>query len=136
MSQAGSAVAFEPGALTCDVCHDPGACCRDFPLNIRTDRAGRTVLEAMVWAAGWSYSSPDRMRSFIGFPFLPNRIDAQGYWRWRCVDLLEDGRCGNYENRPYGPCVLYKPQHDEMCAMHPGADVSRQDTGFLKDRFA
>ena len=110
----------------CASCREPGACCTGFPLfpGGEAGRAGHfdTPLEAIIWAASQFYESPLQDRHFVGLPFLPTRRmtkDHPGVWLWRCVDLLPNGKCGNYENRPYGPCVLYKPQQDRLCAEHP-----------------
>jgi hypothetical protein len=46
---------------------------------------------------------------------VPLTADHKGIWHFRCIDLLPDGRCGNYENRPHGPCVLYEPGSDSLC---------------------
>jgi Fe-S-cluster containining protein len=34
-----------------------------------------------------------------------------------CPNLTLDGRCGDYENRPYA-CMHYKPGTDPLCIMH------------------
>lgn len=115
-------------AEACDACSSPGACCKGFPLVGVTTHQTVTMttrIEAMIWAAQQIYLDPNRERWFLGLPFVPVRRmydDARmpdDTWLWTCVDLLPNGRCGNYENRPYGPCVIYKPGQDRMCTVHP-----------------
>lgn len=106
----------------CDTCPKPGACCTGFPLLAGDARGDfKTKLDAIVWSTGQSYSDPTRTRVFLGLPFLPigPSQDMPDVWLWACVDLLPTGRCGNYENRPYGPCVNYEPGQDRLCAHHP-----------------
>jgi Fe-S-cluster containining protein len=118
----------------CDTCPKPGACCRDFPISngFLTDDHP-TLLHAMVSAAQAVYmppeyadhvltlpSTPWEGRVMIGLPFIPHERDtARGYFFWHCVNLLPNGRCGDYENRPYGPCVMFKPGEGSICAIHP-----------------
>lgn len=113
---------IEAEANACETCPKPGTCCTGFPLP-GSDTHFMTKLEAMVWAASQLYALPDKYRTSVGFPFVPVKQMHDGLpgetWLWSCVDLLPNGRCGNYENRPYGPCVLYKPGADRMCAIHP-----------------
>jgi hypothetical protein len=102
----------------CDKCRDPGACCREFPLLPFDMEAHPTKLHAYVFAATWVYFSPDKDRVLLGFPFAPLYKDvANSCWRWKCLNLTDDGRCGDYENRPHDPCVSYMPGEDNMCAM-------------------
>lgn len=107
----------------CSKCSDPGKCCRDFPLpRIRTEDYP-TALHALAAMATLDYEVAERGgRIAIGFPFVPIRTGAHegldDHWRFRCLNLLPDGRCGDYENRPYGPCVMYTPGEDLLCALH------------------
>jgi hypothetical protein len=104
----------------CDACPDPGACCRDFPLSGITASAHPTLLHAMVAAAAAVYCLPDGATLALGLPFIPHERDAAAdKFFWHCVNLRADGRCGDYAHRPYGPCVLYQPGDDAMCAIHP-----------------
>lgn len=103
----------------CDTCPKPGACCNGFPLTSYGAYRNGTKLEAMIWAASVLYEDPTQTRMFIGAPFLPIDQRSDGTWRWSCVDLLPNGRCGNYDNRPFGPCVMYEPGADPLCAIHP-----------------
>jgi hypothetical protein len=116
---------IEAEANACETCPKPGTCCTGFPLP-GSETGKMTKLEAMVWAASHLYTLPDMYRTSVGLPFVPmKRIPVnwgnrgEEAWLWSCVDLLPNGRCGNYENRPYGPCVLYKPGTDRLCAIHP-----------------
>lgn len=107
----------------CDTCPKPGACCQNFPLNYQGDLPTR--LDALIFAAGMVYEAPDKHRTFVGLPFVPTDRGADGRWRWSCVDLLPNGRCGNYENRPYGPCVIYKPGSTTLCVLYDGSEEAR-----------
>lgn len=119
--------ASEPEVNACDTCPKPGTCCSGFPLfptwRENPNLAPMTKLEVMVWAAGVLYAMPDKERTSVGLPFLPVKLSTtpggHPVWIWQCVDLLPNGRCGNYDNRPYGPCVLYKPGQDRLCAISP-----------------
>lgn len=121
------------GNLTCQVCPDPGACCRNFPLYgsiTKSPTRQQTRLEAIIWAAGMLYQRHDLGRYFVGMPFLPTEYDEKiEGWRWRCVDLAEDGSCSNYANRPFGPCAMYAPQEDHMCALFPEDRLSLWSRG-------
>jgi hypothetical protein len=106
----------------CDTCPKPGNCCQDFPLHSLDPERKLTKLEIMIELASLIYANPDRTRPFIGLPFIPARYDptaghGTGSWRFNCVNLLPDGRCGDYDNRPYGPCVLYQPREDALCVL-------------------
>jgi hypothetical protein len=112
---------IEAEANACETCPKPGTCCTAFPLPA-SNTGKMTKLEVMVWAASQLYTLPDMYRTSVGLPFVPVKkafVGDDETWLWSCVDLLPNGRCGNYENRPYGPCVLYKPGEDRMCAIHP-----------------
>jgi hypothetical protein len=109
---------FGDSSHACENCIEPGHCCRDFPLMSDIVNSGKTRLEVMVVLASYSYHSPNRARVFIGFPFIPSYPDEKlGYWRFNCINLLPSGRCGDYENRPYGPCVMFQPLTDYLCIM-------------------
>lgn len=105
---------------SCDKCPQPGVCCKDFVLsggglrsNFRTDSPNwQEAAEAQVAA--------------IGLPFKPLRLSHKrhgddgheyGSARYFCPLVTEDGRCGNYANRPQ-LCQAYAPGTDAMCAMH------------------
>jgi hypothetical protein len=115
----------EPNA--CDSCPEPGHCCRDFPLWLSRERFP-TALDVMVLMASNGYDNPDQTRVFIGMPFVPIRFDETvDSWRFNCVNLQPDGRCGDYANRPFGPCVLFRPGSDPLCVLPPSPPPSLPD---------
>ena len=80
----------------------------------------QTPLDVMVQLAAADHSSPDLSQRWVGLPFVPRRFDAGlNCWRFDCVNLQDDGRCGDYEHRPYGPCVLFEPASDPLCVLIP-----------------
>lgn len=106
----------------CETCPKPGTCCQGFPLSGASLAENfPTLLHAMVWITERTYANPDQSRMYLSLPFLPvgESQDKPSVMLWKCVDLLPDGKCGNYAHRPYGPCVLYQPGDDRMCAVHP-----------------
>lgn len=108
----------------CDSCPKPGACCQNFPLPAISLEQHPTLLDAMIAAASRLYSvGEDKGRDAIGLPFIPvkptTEVLGEACYLWQCVNLLPNGRCGDYEHRPYGPCVLYKPGADRLCAISP-----------------
>lgn len=111
----------------CASCTDPGHCCRDFPLSGIYVEDHPTKLDAMIWAASTTYEiGEDHTRTGLGFPFVPLYVSGDvpefQSWRWACVNLLPNGRCGDYDNRPYGPCVIFEPGSDDpLCVMRSEA---------------
>jgi len=95
----------------CDICTRPGRCCSGFTLNIGDDHQVHPlyILVRMVRA---------------GVPFLPWYKAPKGYWRFWCPLLTEDGRCGEYNDRPF-TCRHYQPLEDGLCAMYTNAITQR-----------
>ncbi len=100
----------------CDRCADPGACCRNFWLSC--EPPGTTKLEALAWIAS-SRPGP----SELGLPFLPVERDSSTedcpvlwHWSWSCPIVMEDGRCGDYDHRPF-LCREYAAGSSKICAM-------------------
>ena len=98
----------------CDICCDPGACCRDVCLShpVTGKNFGRvpTATHANVlMATNW-------------LPFVASRhvdtADGDGYYRFTCTMLDARGRCSDYEHRPE-LCRIYQPAQDGLCAMRP-----------------
>lgn len=90
----------------CDICSEPGACCRDFELK-STQIETRLLLEkghkldVLATCAEW------------GFPFIPTEHDGKA-WHFKCSVLTDKGRCGDYENRPV-LCRNYIAGSDDLC---------------------
>lgn len=92
----------------CDVCMSPGACCKRVAL---TDlRPG----ELVVPQDPMSHEQAEHWALRAGLPFRPAEQGPDGVWRWSCNNLLETGRCGDYENRP-SLCRKYRPGSDPLC---------------------
>lgn len=106
-------------AVLCDVCKDPGHCCKRFTIHrengtITYWKRNGTALDVLV----------DMAMRFL--PFLPeasagewNAPEAEGgepYVAWwvKCPDLLPTGRCGNYEFRPQ-LCRDFAPASSPLC---------------------
>jgi Fe-S-cluster containining protein len=109
----------------CDRCVDPGMCCKDIRLSY--NHPGITKLEVMAWLASVHCEEFN-----IGLPFIPDirslnplfRVDhdvplcpIEMTWTYQCINLTEDGRCGDYENRPQ-LCRDHKPGHHQPCIMN------------------
>lgn len=105
----------------CDICRNPGACCRSFGL---TRSSGEPL-------ALWDSQDKDEQLSAHGLPSfhvidtISTHIDetsGQNYsvHRYGCSLLQPDGRCGDYANRPQ-LCRSYVAGSDGICAMFIGA---------------
>jgi Fe-S-cluster containining protein len=46
------------------------------------------------------------------------------YW-YRCSNLLPNGRCGDYDNRP-GLCRSFEPASDPLCVHWRGAESGEE----------
>jgi Fe-S-cluster containining protein len=98
----------------CDICHRKGACCVDFTLSSLFIATYPTQLHALVRTAE------------AGLPFLPNGTNEKwgdekfrgDAWVFVCPLLGLDGRCTEYEHRPFYPCGHYPPGEDCLCALH------------------
>lgn len=104
----------------CDVCPRPGRCCSGLHLNGPVDEC-KTALEVLCFMASYIYEDcPDTHKPDIGLPFIPLYKRDDKYWVHWCPNLLPNGRCGDYENRPYA-CRNYQPLDDELCAAYTNA---------------
>lgn len=120
----------------CDSCYAPGACCRRIKLSV-VGGGQMTFWDdedaAQQLKARMREDSPRPM------PFVPleriSQTEAQGGGRtyssyvWSCTALLENGRCGIYEERP-GLCRRYEPQQDGLCVHFGGAEAGDPSVGF------
>jgi Fe-S-cluster containining protein len=64
-----------------------------------------------------SFEQAEHVAMKNGLPFRPLDQDEKGTWRYWCLNLLPNGRCGDYENRP-GLCRLYVAGSDGLCVHH------------------
>lgn len=100
----------------CTHCGDPGLCCRDIRLPVGNGLFGdaQTVLEALVVLATIKHADP--WMGNTGLPFIPERKDENGWWVMQCIHLTPEGRCDDYENRPW-LCRYHTPGVHMPCAM-------------------
>jgi Fe-S-cluster containining protein len=101
----------------CDVCTRPGRCCVGFELNGGAYGEGMSELELLVLMASTLDHDPAADIVRLGLPYLPFFLRADGHWHFWCPNLSADGRCGDYEHRPWA-CRSYVPGCDNLCAMH------------------
>lgn len=93
-------------ASLCDKCYAPGQCCKAL---------------ALVGSAG--PLSGEEARVQIALQELPFKEHLQGNAAglFYCTKLQPDGRCGDYENRPY-LCREFEPGADPLCVHWRGAE--------------
>lgn len=98
----------------CDTCIKPGACCHDIPFFL--DKGWSTMDMLILFATYQHELNPE-----IGLPFHSpirkptTRYSDKNMWVAQCLYIRDDGRCGNYENRPHWPCGAYLPGNDPLC---------------------
>lgn len=97
----------------CDTCKDPGHCCREIPIwGIE-----KTTLEVIAYIVEQDW------------PFEISYIHEDGRGRYECRNLLPNGRCGDYENRPF-ICSDFVEASDRLCCHYmptaPGCDGCRE----------
>lgn len=101
----------------CDLCRDPGACCRNFPLSVGIPKgATHTEAEKLLQEKGGVLYAP-----FIAVAVDPvqkpgQRLEGHESWRWACRALTGDGRCSVYLDRPTC-CAVFEPLSDDLCVM-------------------
>ena len=92
----------------CEVCINPGQCCRDVFLEHGT---GQHAIDAPM-----SFDQAEHLALLWQLPFRPSRQLPNGTWKWWCTALDErTGRCSAYETRPQ-LCRNYAAGSDELCA--------------------
>jgi Fe-S-cluster containining protein len=105
----------------CLACPRPGECCKGFALS--------TAAGAVTFWKHEGIGGPLAYVAQHGLPFVPIKPHANDWrdhntgflydsWHWGCSNLLPDGRCGDYPNRPK-VCRDYTPLQDRMCALYP-----------------
>lgn len=92
----------------------PGHCCKSLFLSGHMPGpAGEMFQDPM------SFERAEHHAMRAGLPFRPLAQDDLGRWRWTCTQLLPNGRCGIYEDRPE-VCRRYRPGEDPLCVHHWG----------------
>lgn len=76
-------------------------------------------------------SIEEQTKHFPQWPFIPNEkkdtyTDAESgrtysTWSFNCKNLLPNGRCGDYENRP-DLCRRFEPASGPLCVHYMGAE--------------
>jgi Fe-S-cluster containining protein len=98
----------------CDVCRNPGRCCKRMTLT----KGGDTL-------TFWDNEDVIAGLRDLGLPFVPlekigsfTNEQAQSYsWYWYGCPLLQpDGRCGDYLNRP-PVCRAYVAGSNPLCGL-------------------
>lgn len=112
----------------CDSCFAPGACCKriNFKTGSKTasfwaDESVEDQLRAIMHAddaarpfpfvvleMGERYTDPESGREYVAPTFT-------------CSNLTPEGRCGDYENRPW-LCRDFEPAMDALCVHYQGAE--------------
>lgn len=112
----------------CDVCMDPGHCCRDLPLRGGPEGPNGERVDSPM-----SYERAEHFVMSQGLPFRPLYRDDQGRWRWGCTALDQrTGRCTIYENRPH-VCQIYDPGCDSLCVHHVPREPKEDDEAGAAD---
>lgn len=110
----------------CDKCFAPGQCCK----RIQFFAAGEEVtfwddepLEIQIRARMHS-EDIDRRMPFVSLE-KTTTFDAIGRKYsthvFTCINLLKNGRCGDYENRPW-LCRVFEPAGSSLCVHWFGAE--------------
>ena len=94
----------------CDVCMDPGHCCRALALS------GSNLDPTKQPQAPMSHEAAEHFLMLSGHSmFRPAFQDDRGVWRYSCTALdNRTGRCTIYERRP-ALCERYAPGADALC---------------------
>ena len=97
----------------CEVCLDPGACCKKIFLSGRNPETGERMEQPM------SFEKAEHMAMGAGLPFYPSEQRPDGTWNWTCTQILSNGRCGIYESRPQ-LCKDYAAGSSPLCVHYAG----------------
>lgn len=94
----------------CDRCLAPGHCCKRLTLSGTVD--GERIQDPMSFEKAEHLALKARL-----WMMRPAHQREDGRWQWSCTQLLPNGRCGIYEDRPQ-LCRLYRPGEDGLCVHH------------------
>lgn len=125
----------------CDTCALPGYCCRSirlfgqrvtplgFEVTFSDELDPAKALKAIsvhdlpfVPVARRETYQPADPPGWEGAPISPTRST----WTYSCPRLGEDGRCTDYDNRPW-LCRQFAPEDDALCLHYQGAEGSADD---------
>jgi Fe-S-cluster containining protein len=108
----------------CDKCYAPGACCKFLYLNLQEAGGGPWMTEVSHEAV----ADIDRQLDlnvlpfeFIGWVWL-HKYDGEplrGVPMFNCPQLLPNGRCGIYEDRP-ALCRNFEEGSEPLCVHYNG----------------
>lgn len=121
----------------CDQCFAPGACCRR--LNFY---GGSPAIDGGNEKTYWLDEPIEpQLRAGMGndvyrpipfevFEIKERFIDEEtkrpyGKITFSCRNLLPNGRCGDYENRPW-LCRVFEPAGDHLCVHYKGAEAGAE----------
>ena len=100
----------------CDICMDPGRCCKEFTLFENTNK------QATFWIG--SPNSVEVMLEKQRLPFIPtlnktyiDKVSGKKYvtYLYSCTKLTDEGRCSIYESRPYACRSLIPGGKSPLC---------------------
>jgi len=121
-------------ARLCDVCRSPGACCKNFQLNISFwddkdihEQWQHKLLEFGAVVTGNGVHGNDGVHGEMS-QFVPAKSSEQHWldeesgrtysrWGFMCKALQPNGLCGMYDKRPR-VCRDYKEGSDKLCVMY------------------
>lgn len=113
----------------CDRCFAPGQCCKRIQfysgteMTLWLDEPLEPQLRAMLHA-----DDRDRPMPFRSIDGTVRELRDEetgrpyGTMTFSCVNLTPDGRCGDYENRPW-LCRTFEPGSDRLCVHYRGAEA-------------
>jgi len=115
--------------VLCDICPDPGLCCRNFDSTLTY----------------WDDAQPEEVQQYIDFlnggpmPWIPRgpgtkKFESGGrqysHWKFDCRKLDSNGRCTIYADRPRA-CRTFIPGATEICAFHKILPAKKLENGEL-----
>jgi Fe-S-cluster containining protein len=89
----------------CDVCFEPGHCCKGFELYLPDNEDG--YKEDILTIANVNMA-------LFNIPFIAIGHSESGTVLFKCPLLDRDGYCTDYQNRPK-ICRRFEPASDKLC---------------------
>lgn len=116
----------------CDACYRPGNCCKD----IRLSRGSESITFWLNEPIEPQVSAQDE--NLKNHPFVFDRVEEQWFSEkekqpygtvvFQCKNLLPNGRCGDYKNRPL-LCKMYKAGSCQICIHHTATESGDASIG-------